>query len=125
MTNGLVKERMTYHYSNDIAYQAYNTADGAKVFVYVKIDNHTYRCGAELHIDHQINESELAQIAIQREKAREKIANMRRSARTVAQEVEMINSQEFQRLSKIVFPDKNLKIVMHKKGIEKNGDDNT
>ena len=67
MTNGLVKERMTYLCDNSIAYQAFNTIlNRAKVLVYARIDN-TFVCCEEINIDHKINEEELKCIAIERE----------------------------------------------------------
>lgn len=68
MTNGLVKERMTYFHENGVAYQAFNTIlGGAKVLVYVNIDNH-YVLANDFNIDHKIaNEEELKCIAIENE----------------------------------------------------------
>lgn len=67
MTNGLVKERMTYFCDNGIAYQAFNTIlNRAKVLVYVPID-HIFVCCAEMNVGHKINEEELKCIAIERE----------------------------------------------------------
>lgn len=67
MTNGLVKERMTYFHENGIAYQAFNTIlNTAKVFVYSKID-HRYGLCADFEIDHKITVEELELIAIERE----------------------------------------------------------
>lgn len=67
MTNGLVKERMTYFHENGTAYQAFNTLlNKAKVFVYVRIDLN-YICCAEFEVDHKITVEELALIAIEHE----------------------------------------------------------
>ncbi|MBR2131514.1 MAG: hypothetical protein IJ955_03090 [Oscillospiraceae bacterium] len=67
MTNGLVKERMTYFHENGTAYQAYNTImNTAKVMVYYKID-HIYTLGANFNVDHKITVEELELIAIERE----------------------------------------------------------
>lgn len=67
MTNGLVKERMTYFHENGTVYQAFNTLlNTAKVFVYVRIDLR-YVCCAEFKVDHRITPEELSLIAIEYE----------------------------------------------------------
>lgn len=71
MTSGLVKGRMTYFCENGIAYQAFNTILGAKVLVYVNIDN-CYVLASDFFIDHKIaNAEELKMIAIENEILRE------------------------------------------------------
>lgn len=71
MTSGLVKERMTYFHENGIAYQAFNTICGAKILVYVNIDNN-YVLANDFTIDHKIaNVEELKMIAIENEILRE------------------------------------------------------
>lgn len=68
MTNGLVKERMTYFHENGTVYQAFNTIlNTAKVMVYVNIGHNQYTCCAEFKVDHKITVEELALIAIENE----------------------------------------------------------
>lgn len=67
MTNGLVKERMTYFHENGTAYQAFNTVlNTARVMVYHKIDQ-IYTLSADFKVDHKITVEELELIAIERE----------------------------------------------------------
>lgn len=71
MTNGLVKERMTYFHENGTVYQAFNTIVGAKVLMYVNIDNN-YVLANDFTIDYKISSvEELKMIAIENEILRE------------------------------------------------------